>query len=214
LARTRRLPLAIAAALAVAASVGTASAGHSAVSCRNLAPPPPRPAAHLKPPKTKLDPTKRWIATVTTNCGSFSFLLDVKHSPHTTASFAALAGKGYFDGTIFHRIVPNFVVQGGDPTQTGAGGPGYATVDTPPSATRYVKGVVAMAKTATDPRGASGSQFFVVTAPQVQLPPDYAVLGRVTSGLAVVEAIGRLGDPVTEKPTRTVLISRLRVSAR
>jgi peptidyl-prolyl cis-trans isomerase B (cyclophilin B) len=191
-----------------------ATAAPSLASCRNLASPPPRKAVDLKPPKTRLDSTRRWVATVTTNCGTFSFVLDVKHAPRTSASFATLAARGYFDGTIFHRIVPGFVIQGGDPTQTGSGGPGYVTIDPPPRTTRYVRGVVAMAKTATDPAGASGSQFFVVTSADAGLPPDYAVLGRVVSGLAVVEKIGKLGNPATEKPTQPIVISRLRVAAR
>jgi cyclophilin family peptidyl-prolyl cis-trans isomerase len=185
----------------------------TAASCRNLASPPPKKTVDLKPPRTRLDPKKQWVATVTTNCGSFSFVLDVKHSPRTTASFAALAKGGYFDGTIFHRIVPGFVIQGGDPTQSGSGGPGYVTIDPPPRTTRYVRGVVAMAKTATEPAGASGSQFFVVTGADARLPPDYAVLGRVTKGLDVVVKIGKLGNPTTEQPTQPIVISRLRVVA-
>jgi peptidyl-prolyl cis-trans isomerase B (cyclophilin B) len=212
LARARRLPLALAIAAAFAAA--GPGAGTAAVSCKRLAPPPPRKAAHLKAPRASLDPKKQYVATVTTNCGNFSFALDVRHSPRTAASFAALAAHGYFDGTIFHRIVPGFVIQGGDPTQTGGGGPGYVTVDRPPRATRYVRGVVAMAKTATEAPGTSGSQFFIVTAADAQLPPDYAVLGRVTKGAAVVAKIGTLGDPATEHPTQPIVVSRLRVAAR
>ena len=151
---------------------------------------------------------------MTTNCGTFAFALDVKDSPRTTASFAALARARYFDGTIFHRIVPGFVIQGGDPTQTGGGGPGYATIDRPPRTTRYVRGVVAMAKTGTDPAGTSGSQFFVVTAPDARLPPDYALLGRVVEGLPIVLKIGKLGDPATEKPKQPIVISRIRVASK
>ena len=213
MARTRRLPLA-ACAVALAAWAGTAAASPGAASCRNLASPPPQKPVDRKPPKTRLDPKKQWIATVTTNCGSFSILLDVKDSPRTTASFAALAGAHYFDGTIFHRIVPGFVIQGGDPTQSGGGGPGYATIDPPPRKTRYVRGIVAMAKTATEPAGTSGSQFFVVTAADAPLPPDYALLGRVTKGLPVVLKIGKLGDPATEKPTQPIVVSRVRVTSR
>jgi peptidyl-prolyl cis-trans isomerase B (cyclophilin B) len=210
-ARARRLLLA-AAAVALLAAAPTAGTASPAVSCKRIAPPPPRPASHLKAPKQRLDPAKRWVATVTTNCGSFSILLDVRHSPKTTASFAALARRGYFDATIFHRVVPGFVIQGGDPTQSGAGGPGYATVDRPPRTLRYVRGVVAMAKTPTEPAGTAGSQFFVVTAADAQLPPVYALLGRVVKGYAVAAAIGRLGNPATEQPTEPIVISRLRVA--
>ena len=91
------------------------------------------------------------------------------------------------------------------------GGPGYQTVDAPPSAARYVKGVVAMAKTADEPAGTSGSQFFVVTGEDVGLPPDYAIVGTVTDGLDVVAAIGELGDPATERPLQPVVIEKVTV---
>ena len=158
-----------------------------------------------------LDPAKTYDVVLETNKGSFTIELDVKDSPKTTASFVALARKGFFDGTIFHRIVPGFVIQGGDPTGTGSGGPGYTTVDPPPEDTRYVKGVAAMAKTQTDPPGTSGSQFFVVTAADAGLPPEYALLGKVVKGLDVVEQIGTLGDPATQKPTERVEIKQATV---
>ena len=112
-------------------------------------------------------------------------------APATAASLVSLAKSGFYDNTIFHRIVPEFVIQGGDPTQSGSGGPGYTTVDAPPRDASYTKGVVAMAKSATEPAGTSGSQFFVVTGADIGLPPDYAVVGNVTSGIDVVERIGR-----------------------
>jgi peptidyl-prolyl cis-trans isomerase B (cyclophilin B) len=159
-----------------------------------------------------LDPAKTYTVTTRTNLGTYAFTLDVKDSPCTTASVAALVRKKFFDGTRFHRIVPGFVIQGGDPTGTGMGGPGYSVVDTPPSDAKYTKGVVAMAKTASEPAGTSGSQFFIVTAADAGLPPDYALLGKVTSGLPVVERIGRLGNPATERPTRRIVIRSMTVS--
>jgi peptidyl-prolyl cis-trans isomerase B (cyclophilin B) len=122
--------------------------------------------------------------------------------------------KGFFDGTIFHRIVPGFVIQGGDPTGTGTGGPGYSTVDVPPSDARYTKGVVAMAKAGNEPPGTAGSQFFVVTAEDARLPPEYALLGKVTSGMDVVEKIGTLGDPQTEQPTKRIVIEKATLGGR
>ena len=136
----------------------------------------------------------------------------MKDSPNTTASFAALVKKGFFDGLTFHRIVPGFVIQGGDPSGDGTGGPGYTTVDTPPSDAKYTKGVVAMAKGGAEPPGTSGSQFFVVTGDDVGLPPDYALLGKVTSGIAVVEKIGKLGDPSTEQQTKRIVIEKASLS--
>jgi peptidyl-prolyl cis-trans isomerase B (cyclophilin B) len=125
----------------------------------------------------------------------------------------SLAKRGYFDRTVFHRIVPDFVIQGGDPTGTGTGGPGYSTVDPPPPTAKYAHGVVAMAKTAADPPGTAGSQFFVVTAPDAQLTPDYAIVGKVVRGAGVVDRIGKLGD-ANEQPTETVEILKATVRTR
>jgi peptidyl-prolyl cis-trans isomerase B (cyclophilin B) len=159
-----------------------------------------------------LDRSKTYTVTLQTNEGTFSFDLNVKNSPNTTASFAALVEKGFFDGLTFHRIAPGFVIQGGDPNGNGTGGPGYTTVDIPPSDAKYTKGVVAMAKSAAEPAGTSGSQFFVVTGADIGLQADYALLGKVTKGLDVVEKIGRLGDPQTEQPTKKVTIEKATLS--
>jgi peptidyl-prolyl cis-trans isomerase B (cyclophilin B) len=163
---------------------------------------------------TKLDPSKTYTVTVQTNCGTFAFTLNVKDSPNSTAAFAGLVKSGFYDNLIFHRIVPGFVIQGGDPTGTGQGGPGFSTVDKPPSDAKYTLGVVAMAKTQNEKPGTSGSQFFVVTADDAQLPADYALLGKVTKGIGVVQAIGQLGDPNDQegKPTQTVVMQKVTLS--
>ena len=101
------------------------------------------------------------------------------------------------------------MIQGGDPTATGTGGPGYSTVDEPASNTTYPKGAVAMAKAGNEPPGTAGSQFFVMTG-DGGLPPEYALVGKVTDGLDVIEKIGQLGDPATEQPTTTVVIETMR----
>jgi cyclophilin family peptidyl-prolyl cis-trans isomerase len=152
---------------------------------------------------------------VSTSKGSFTFDLATEISPCTTASFAGLVETGFFDGLTFHRIVPGFVIQGGDPEGNGMGGPGYSVVDVPPKDTKYDKGLVAMAKTQTDPAGTSGSQFFVVTSDGVTLPPDYAVLGHVSSGMDVVEQIGKLGDPSDPSgaPTEKVTIDKMELKS-
>ncbi len=107
------------------------------------------------------------------------------------------------------------MIQGGDPAGNGTGGPGYSVVDKPPSDTTYDEGVVAMAKAGNDPPGTSGSQFFVVSADGVQLPPDYAVLGKITDGIDVVEKIGRLGDPndPSGAPTERIVMEKLQVTS-
>jgi cyclophilin family peptidyl-prolyl cis-trans isomerase len=159
-----------------------------------------------------LDKSKTYTVDVRTNFGSFDIRLDVKSSPCTTSSFAALVRKRFFDGTRFHRIVPGFVIQGGDPTGTGQGGPGYTVQDVPRGNAAYTKGVVAMAKTYAEPPGTSGSQFFVVTAATAGLPAQYAILGVVTKGLPVVDRIGKLGNPVNERPTRKVVVLKMTVT--
>ncbi len=178
--------------------------------------PVPRAPEKLKPPATRLNASKQWTLTFATDRGTFVVALTPRVSPRSAASLVALARRGYFDGTIFHRIVPGFVIQGGDPTQSGHGGPGYTTVDPPPSGTRYLKGVVAMAKAGAEPRGAAGSQFFVMTADAPSLPPDYAVVGKVTSGMTVVEKIGELGDATDPNgtPTQTVVVEHVTVASR
>ena len=174
--------------------------------------PPATAASQGSQQRVLLDSSKTYTVTLKTSEGAFSFDLDVKDSPNTTASFAELVKDGFFDGLTFHRIVPGFVIQGGDPKGDGTGGPGYTTVDAPPSDARYTKGVVAMAKGGTEAPGTSGSQFFVVTGDDIGLPPDYALLGKVTSGIAVVEKIGKLGDPSTEQPTKRIVIERASLS--
>ena len=175
--------------------------------CRSVAAPKPKPDGRQKAPKAPLDPAKTDTVTIQTNCGSFTIKLDQKQSPHATAAFVSLAKSGFFDRTTFHRIVPGFVIQGGDQTGTGMGGPGFSTLDPPPATAHYTSGVVAMAKTGAEPPGTAGSQFFVVTADDAGLPPDYAVIGTVSKGLAVVMRIGALGN-AQEQPTQPVVIAR------
>lgn len=150
-------------------------------------------------------------ASFETNLGSFEVTLDGKGSPIAANNFAYLVKSGFYDGLGFHRIVPDFVIQGGDPRGNGSGGPGYRVVDRPDQDVVYGPGTVAMAKASTDPRGSSGSQFFVVTAERpVDLPADYAIVGRVSAGWAVVKRIGSFGGP-DERPTRTIVIERARL---
>jgi peptidyl-prolyl cis-trans isomerase B (cyclophilin B) len=159
--------------------------------------PPTEPSVQFERPERVLDRGEAATATVETSQGAFEIELDTRGSPKTTNSFVFLADQGFYDGTTFHRIVPGFVIQGGDPTGTGTGGPGYTVDEPPPDDTEYLRGTVAMAKSAVEPRGRSGSQFFVVVAADAGLPPAYALLGRVSSGSSVVEQIALLGDPAS-----------------
>jgi peptidyl-prolyl cis-trans isomerase B (cyclophilin B) len=188
----------------IASSGGPASA--SAKGCQQIAnAPKPRPPGKQKKPTQPLDANKTWTLAFKTSCGNFTVTLDLKRGPNASASMVSLAEAGFFRNTIFHRIVPGFVIQGGDPTASGTGGPGYSTVDKPPKDTRYTKGVVAMAKTPTEAPGTAGSQFYVVTGADSGLNAQYAVLGKVTKGMATVVRIGALGDQ-SEKPTQTVVV--------
>jgi peptidyl-prolyl cis-trans isomerase B (cyclophilin B) len=192
------------------------AAKHPSSECRRVATPEPKPNGGEHRPRARLAAGATYDVRLTTNCGSFTIRVDQRRSPATAASFVSLARKGFFDHTTFHRIVPGFVIQGGDPTGTGTGGPGYSTRDAPPHTTVYTKGVVAMAKTGAEPAGTAGSQFYVVTGADAGLQPDYAVLGKVVKGLAVTDRIDKLGDPSSGEsgtPLEPVVISKATVSA-
>jgi peptidyl-prolyl cis-trans isomerase B (cyclophilin B) len=178
--------------------------------CQTVSAPAAKPDGGQKKPKKKLDASKTYRLKVDTTCGAFTIELDQKQSPNASASLVALAQKKFFDGTTFHRVAPGFVIQGGDPTGTGSGGPGYSTRDKPPADAAYTKGVVAMAKTQDEPPGTAGSQFYVVTGQDAGLPPDYAIVGKVVDGDAVVDRIGKLGD-AQEQPTQPVVIKSVTV---
>jgi cyclophilin family peptidyl-prolyl cis-trans isomerase len=175
--------------------------------CAQVEAPPAKPDGGAEKPHLKLNPAKTSTVTFQTSCGDFTVTLDAKGAPNTAASFASLARSGFYGDTIFHRIVPGFVIQGGDPTGTGTGGPGYKTVDKPPKTATYTQGVVSMAKTAAEKPGTSGSQFYVVTAQDAGLPPEYAIVGKVTAGMDTVMRIEALGTP-SEQPSRPVVIEQ------
>jgi cyclophilin family peptidyl-prolyl cis-trans isomerase len=182
--------------------------------------PPPQPLANPKRKRSRqrLNPNRVWIATITTNCGTIKLRLAVGRAPRTAASFAGLARNKFFDGLTFHRIAKpggnDFVIQGGDPLGTGNGGPGYSVVEAPPKNTRYTRYVAAMAKTQDDAPGTSGSQFFIVTAADSGLPPDYAVLGEVVGDTSAVKRIAAVPtDPQTEAPIDPVVMESVRISS-
>ena len=154
--------------------------------CESAEVPEPK-TVNLDPPPSK--PSAENLRVVfDTTCGKFEVTLDTKGSPRTAASVEYLVENGVYDDTTFHRIAPPFV-QGGDPEGTGFGGPGYTVDEPPPDDAAYTQGVMAMAKTAAEPPGRSGSQFFVVAGADAGLAPDFAIAGEVTSGLDVVKTI-------------------------
>jgi peptidylprolyl isomerase len=143
------------------------------------------------PPPMCIDPAKRYTATMVTSKGTMTIALDAAGAPNTVNNFVFLARYHYFEGIVFHRIIPGFVLQGGDPTGTGRGGPGYRFADELPAAGRYELGSLAMANAGPD---TNGSQFFVISGPDgVRLPPQYSLFGKVVSGLEVVSTIDALG---------------------
>ena len=171
---------------------------------------------HLARPKTSLPRNKPATLVLNTNCGEIDIALDVKRAPRTASSVAYLVRKGFYDGLSFHRIAKlptggDFVIQGGDPTGTGNGGPGYSVREKPPAGLRYSRGVVAMAKTEIEPAGTSGSQFFIVTAEDAELPTDYALLGKVSKGGDVVSKIAAVPTDSTEHPTQPVVIQSAKI---
>jgi cyclophilin family peptidyl-prolyl cis-trans isomerase len=181
----------------------------SANGCKRVAAPKPKQVS-LKAPKQTVKQGEKLTAVVETSCGTFDIALDTTRAPKTTNSFAYLAREGFYDGLTFHRIAPEFVIQGGDPLGDGTGGPGYTVDEKPPANLAYTKGVVAMAKSSAEPPGRSGSQFFVVTTADAGLPPEYALVGKVSKGYDVVARIGKLGTPA-QKPKQTVLIDKITI---
>ena len=213
----RLLVIALLAAALVAAVLVTVLGGDdeetttAAGGCESVEQPEAKDVRFDKPEQV-LERGEQASAVVETSCGTFTIELDTERSPKTANSFAFLAEEDFYDDTFFHRIAPDFVIQGGDPLGAGTGGPGYSVTEPPPPNAQYLKGVVAMAKSGAEAPGTSGSQFFVVTAPaDAGLTPDYAILGEVSEGIEVVETIGELGDPATEEPTRTVVVEDIAI---
>ena len=141
-----------------------------------------------------IDPTKTYTAVVTTNMGTYSAVLDAAKAPGTVNNFVSLARNKYFDGITCHRAIPGFMIQCGDPTATGSGGPGYKFADELPAAGEYKIGSLAMANSGPN---TNGSQFFVISGDQgVSLPPSYTLFGQVTEGLdSTVVALDAAGNP-------------------
>jgi peptidyl-prolyl cis-trans isomerase B (cyclophilin B) len=141
--------------------------------------------------------TDQAIVTMATSCGSLEITVDPEVAPETVNSFVFLAEQGFFDGTVSHRVLPGFMMQAGDPTATGIGGPGYTIPDElPQSGAQYQRGVVAMANAGPN---TSGSQFFVLFGPADWLPPSYSIFGQVTSGLETLDAIEQI--PLGQSPS-------------
>ncbi len=161
------------------------------------------------PPPMCIDAEKRYTAEMVTSKGTLKIALDPIGAPVTVNNFVFLARYHYFDGIVFHRVIPGFVLQGGDPTGTGRGGPGYRFADELPAPGRYELGSLAMANAGPD---TNGSQFFVISGPSgVRLPPQYSLFGKVVAGMDVVAAIDAIGTP-SGSPTETVTIESVTIT--
>ena len=160
-----------------------------------------------------IDPTKTYTAVVKTNMGTYSAVLDAAKAPGTVNNFVSLARNKYFDGTTCHRAIPGFMIQCGDPTATGSGGPGYKFADELPASGEYKIGSLAMANSGPD---TNGSQFFVISGDQgVSLPPSYTLFGQVTEGLdTTVVALDAAGNPSSNgvPPLKEITIESITIT--
>jgi cyclophilin family peptidyl-prolyl cis-trans isomerase len=159
------------------------------------------------PPAHTIDPTKSYEATVHTTAGPLRVALFPDEAPATVNNFVFLARDGFYDGVIFHRVIQGFMIQGGDPTGTGRGGPGYS-FDDEPVKRRYERGIVAMANAGPN---TNGSQFFVMHADN-PLPPNYTIFGRLVDGEAVLDAIATAQTDGQDRPHQPVAIERIEIT--
>ena len=178
---------------------------------------PECPAADGSSPKTErfsgpppfcIDPTKNYTATMVTNKGTMTIALDPVNAPLTVNNFVFLARYHYYDGVTFHRIIPGFVIQGGDPQGTGMGGPGY-TFEDEINQHKVVRGALAMANAGPN---TNGSQFFIVTTGAAPwLDGKHTVFGKVTTGMEVVDAISETDRDARDRPREDIRIERVSV---
>jgi cyclophilin family peptidyl-prolyl cis-trans isomerase len=161
-------------------------------------------------PPMGIDPAKRYSATLETTIGTMVIALDAAAAPLTVNNFVYLAAHHYYDGVIFHRIIKNFMCQGGDPEGSGRGGPGYKFGDELPKPGKYQIGSVAMANAGPN---TNGSQFFIVSGPSgVGLPPLYSLFGQVVKGLEVVEALQNVATRPGDRPVEDVVIKSVTIT--
>src|SRR5688572_33488319 len=170
----------------------------------------PKTQRFSAPPELGIDPTKRYTATIDTSLGELVVALDAANAPQTVNNFVFLALHHYYDGVIFHRIINGFMCQGGDPTGTGTGGPGYRFNDELPKPGRYEIGSVAMANAGPH---TNGSQFFIVSGSSgVGLPPAYSLFGKVVKGLDVLETMQSVPTNAQDRPNEDVVINSVTIT--
>lgn len=162
---------------------------------------------YASPPEMQLDGDVKYSAVIHTNKGDVTVRLFADESPNTVNNFVFLAREGFYDGVIFHRVISGFMLQGGDPTGTGTGGPGYKFADELDAARthRYARGILAMANSGPN---TNGSQFFIMHA-DYGLPPQYNVFGKATDGLDVVDDIAAISTNRSDRPSEDVVINSI-----
>lgn len=161
-------------------------------------------------PPMGIDPAKRYSVSMETTLGTLVIALDAAAAPLTVNNFVYLAAHHYYDGVIFHRIIKNFMCQGGDPEGSGRGGPGYKFGDELPKPGKYQIGSVAMANAGPN---TNGSQFFIVSGSSgVGLPPQYSLFGQVVKGLEVVEAMQNVATRPGDRPVEDVVIKSITIT--
>lgn len=180
--------------------------------------PYPFPPADGSAPKTQqfndtpemgIDPSKRYVATMDTSMGTLVIALDPSRAPKTVNNFVFLAKYRYYEGVICHRVIKDFVIQGGDPTGTGRGGPGYRFEDELPRPGQYEVGSLAMANAGPN---TNGSQFFIISGQSgVRLPPQYALFGKVVKGLDIVEAMQSVPTDRSDRPLTDLVINSVTI---
>ena len=169
----------------------------------------PRQQKFSEPPEMGIDPSKRYTATLDTSLGTIVIALDAVNAPKTVNNFVYLAAHHYYDGVVFHRIINGFMCQGGDPTGTGRGGPGYRFADEPVKQ-RYQLGSVAMANAGPN---TNGSQFFLISGLSgINLPPQYNHFGQIVKGLDVLDAMQRVSTGRGDRPHEDVVINSVTIS--
>ena len=159
------------------------------------------------PPPMSIDPSKQYSADIETSAGRMQAELFAADAPKTVNNFVFLARDGFYEGVIFHRVIRGFMIQGGDPTGTGTGGPGYKFADEPVRR-KYERGILAMANAGPN---TNGSQFFVMHA-DYGLPPNYTIFGKLTSGEDVLDSIANAPTGANDRPTNPVRVDRVEIS--
>jgi cyclophilin family peptidyl-prolyl cis-trans isomerase len=163
--------------------------------------------SYAKPPEMTIDPQRSYRATIETSAGTMTAELFTSDAPKTVNNFVFLAREGFYEGVIFHRVIKGFMIQGGDPTGTGTGGPGYKFADEPVKRS-YERGTLAMANAGPN---TNGSQFFIMHA-DYGLPPNYTIFGKLTSGEDVLDSIAQARTGANDRPAEPVRIERVEIT--